>query len=49
VSAKQPKPEPRRNGKLKIELEFDDAVRAALETKPPGRISRRRKPKPASS
>jgi len=29
------KPAKQRNGKLRIELPLDDALRAALETKPP--------------
>jgi hypothetical protein len=45
VSAKQPEREPR-NEKLKIELPFEDAIRAALETKPPTK-SRQRKKKPS--
>jgi hypothetical protein len=50
VSAKRSKREPR-NGKLKIELGFEDAVKAALEAQPPvvvKRAKRRtRKEKPA--
>jgi hypothetical protein len=42
VSAKKPKDEPR-NDKLKIELSFEDAVKAALETKPPAKVKRGRK------
>lgn len=34
MSEKKPTEKPR-NGKLRIELSLDDALRAALETKPP--------------
>jgi hypothetical protein len=34
MNAKKPKREPR-NDKLKIELPFEEAIKAALETKPP--------------
>jgi hypothetical protein len=34
LSAKK-RPAKQRNGKLRIELEFDDALKAALETSPP--------------
>jgi hypothetical protein len=43
VSAKKPKRE-RQNGRLKIELGFEDAVRAALETPAP-KTERRKRPK----
>ncbi len=36
MSAKKPEREPR-NEKLKIELPFEEAVKAALEAKPPSR------------
>src|SRR5438093_1158102 len=41
VSAKRPKPEPQRNGKLKIELPYEDALRAALETQAPPKAQKR--------
>ena len=50
VSAKKREPE-RRNGKLKVELPFEDAVKAALETRLPGVVKpakRRTRKKPAS-
>jgi hypothetical protein len=37
VSAKKPKRKPPRNAKLRIELPFEEALRAALETEPPAR------------
>lgn len=38
----------RRNGKLKIPLPFDEALRAAVETKPPEQTKRKpRRKKPA--
>jgi hypothetical protein len=42
---------PQRNGKLSIPLPFDDALKAALEVKPPERPPRkpRAKKKPAKS
>src|SRR5207245_982300 len=42
VSAKKPRREQKRNEPLKIELEFEDAVRAALETTPPAKRRSRR-------
>jgi hypothetical protein len=40
----------RRNGKLRIPLPFDDAVKAALETKPPEKPPRKpRQKKPAKT
>lgn len=41
-------PSTRRNGKLRIPLPFDDAVKAALETSPPEKKPRKpRQKKPA--
>jgi hypothetical protein len=45
VTEKQPEHE-RRNGKLKIELEFEDALRAALETKPPRPAPKKKRKNP---
>ena len=42
MTAKKPKREPR-SDKLKIELPFADAVKAALEAKPPAKAKKRRK------
>lgn len=36
MSEKKPERE-RRNGKLKIKLEFEDAIRAAVQTEPPAK------------
>jgi hypothetical protein len=45
---KEKKPGKPRNGKLKIELDVEDALRAALETRPPPTVRRkaRKKPRP---
>jgi len=43
LSAKK-KPEKQRNGKLRIELDPDDALRAALETPPPDKPAAKKLP-----
>jgi hypothetical protein len=53
MAAKRSSEPPRRNGSLRIPLDFDEAVKAALEVKQPERIKtasekRRPKRKPAS-
>jgi hypothetical protein len=44
VSAKKPKRERKQNGKLKIELPFEDAIKAALKTEPPAKSKGTKKP-----
>jgi hypothetical protein len=42
---KQPEPSKSRHGKLSIPLPFDDAIRAALNVKPPEKPPRKRRRK----
>lgn len=44
-SGKQKRPPPKRVGPLRVELAFDDALRAALETPPPEAREPRIRPK----
>lgn len=44
-SEKRPK-RPERNGALKVDLPFEEAIKAALETKPPPKGKRKRKKPP---
>jgi hypothetical protein len=43
-SGKPKKPPPKREGPLKIDLGFEDAVRAALKAKPPAKPKRGKSP-----
>jgi hypothetical protein len=46
LSAKKKPAKQRRNGKLRIELDPDDALRAALETPPPDKKPAKKLPHP---
>jgi len=45
--ASESDPPPKRNGKLRIPLPFEEAVRAGLETKAPPKPPRKPRKKPA--
>jgi hypothetical protein len=46
--AGDPEPTPRRNGRMRVPMSFDEAIRAALETKPPETVARAKKARVAS-
>jgi hypothetical protein len=45
ASGKKPRKPPEREDALRVPLDFDDAVKAALETRPPPDLKAKKKPK----